>query len=59
LKSNGQVRIQIDILPKDQALMNKVGECRQDPNVNPYLPPPIGRLSLTINPFKMFVSLSI
>ena len=28
LKSNGQVRIQIDILPKDQALMNKVGECR-------------------------------
>lgn len=50
----GQVRLQIDIVPKDQADMNKVGEARQEPNVNPYLPPPVGRLSLTLNPLKMF-----
>ena len=47
--------MQIDILPKEQAEQNKVGEARQEPNVNPYLPPPVGRLSLTLNPWKMFV----
>jgi hypothetical protein len=35
---------------------NKVGEARQEPNVNPFLPPPIGRLSFSLNPLKMFVS---
>lgn len=52
----GKIRIQIDVIPKDQAELNKVGEARQEPNVNPYLPPPIGRLSFSLNPFKMFVS---
>jgi hypothetical protein len=28
LKSNGRIRVQIDILPSDQAEMNKVGEAR-------------------------------
>jgi hypothetical protein len=28
LKSNGRIRVQIDILPLDQAEMNKVGEAR-------------------------------
>ena len=50
------MRIQVDILPKDQADMNKVGSARTEPNMNPYLPPPVGRMSLTLNPFKMFVS---
>lgn len=54
-KSNGQIRLQIDILPKELADMNKVGAARQEPNMNPYLPPPVGRLSLTLNPLKMFV----
>jgi len=35
---------------------NKVGEARQEPNVNPFLPPPLGRLSFSLNPLKMFVS---
>ena len=35
--------------------MNKVGEARSDPNSNPFLPPPFGRINLTINPLKMFV----
>ena len=53
----GKIRLQIDIYPKDQAEANKVGEARQEPNCNPYLPPPIGRLSFSLNPFKMFVSI--
>ena len=52
----GKVRIQVDVLPKDYADMNKVGEARQEPNINPFLPPPTGRISLTLNPLKMFVS---
>jgi hypothetical protein len=55
----GKVRIQIDVLPKDYAEKNKVGEARQEPNVNPFLPPPIGRLSFSLNPLKMFVSIFV
>lgn len=40
------------------AEQNKVGEARQEPNANPFLPPPIGRLSFSLNPLKMFVSTS-
>jgi len=51
---NGQVRIQIDIYPKSMAEANKVGEARQEPNHSPFLPPPVGRISFSLNPFKMF-----
>jgi len=53
----GKVRLQVDILPKDQAALNKVGEARSDPNCNPYLPPPVGRISFSMNPLKMFTQL--
>lgn len=57
IEFNGRVRIQIDILPIDTAEKNKVGKCREDPNHSPFLPPPVGRLSLSLNPFKMFTQL--
>jgi hypothetical protein len=57
IEKTGKVRIQIDIYPKHLAEMNKVGEARQEPNCNPFLPPPIGRLSFSLNPLKMFVSI--
>lgn len=57
LENTGKVRVQIDVYPKKLAEMNKVGEARQEPNVNPFLPPPIGRLSFSLNPIKMFVSI--
>ena len=57
--SNGKVRVSLEIYPKDQAENNKVGEARQEPNSSPYLPPPVGRISFTLNPFKMLVSFVI
>jgi hypothetical protein len=53
LECNGKVRIQVDVYPIADAELNKVGEAREEPNVNPYLPLPIGRLTLSLNPLKM------
>lgn len=50
---NGRLRMQIDILPKKEAEKNVVGEARSEPNVNPFLPQPEGRLEFSLNPFKM------
>jgi hypothetical protein len=50
----GHVRCQMDILPMAYAADNKVGSARDEPNISPYLPPPFGRLSFSINPWKMF-----
>jgi len=57
LECNGRVRIQVDIYPKADAELNKVGEAREEPNVNPYLPLPVGRMSLSLNPLKMLEQL--
>lgn len=54
MENNGFVRVQIDILPKDYADVNNVGAAREEPNANPFLPPPIGRLSFSLNPCKMY-----
>lgn len=40
-----------------RAEANKVGTAREEPNHSPYLPPPVGRLQLTFNPWKMFTQL--
>jgi hypothetical protein len=40
------------------ASRNKVGGGRTEPNNTPYLPPPVGRLEWSLNPFKMLVSFS-
>ena len=53
IECNGQVRIQIDVYPIADAELNKVGNAREEPNVNPYLPLPVGRLTLSLNPLKM------
>lgn len=57
LKINGKLKLQIDILPKKEALLNPVGEAQQEPNVNPFLPKPFGRIEFTLNPFKMLSQL--
>jgi len=51
--SNGKMRVQMDIVPKDQAEAYCVGEGRSDPNHSPFLPPPIGRIIWTLNPWTM------
>lgn len=35
----------------------KVGDGRNEPNVMPYLPPPVGRIEFSLNPFKMLAQL--
>lgn len=57
IEYNGHVRCQMDIMPKDYAEKNKVGSARDEPNISPFLPPPVGRLSFSLNPFKMFEQL--
>jgi hypothetical protein len=37
--------------------MNPVGKGQESPNVNPYLPPPVGRMRLTANPIFMLKEL--
>ena len=43
----------MEIVPEKMANEVEVGKGRDNPNVNPYLPPPIGRISFTLNPFTM------
>ena len=52
-EKSGRVMCSLEILPKRNADLDVVGKGRDDPNVNPYLPPPVGRLQFTLNPFKM------
>lgn len=54
---NGHARLQIDICPKAYAEKNKVGAARDQPNVSPFLPPPVGRLSFSFNPCVMYKQL--
>jgi len=51
---NCKLRCQIDILPLAAAEANAVGQARQEPNHSPFLPPPVGRISFSLNPLKMF-----
>jgi hypothetical protein len=44
----------LNITPGEMAAANKVGDGRSEPNHSPYLPPPVGRLTFTLNPFAMF-----
>ena len=52
-EKSGRVMCSLEILPKKNADLDVVGKGRDDPNVNPYLPPPVGRIEFTLNPFKM------
>ena len=52
-EQGGRVLCSLEILPKNIADIEPLGKGREDPNMNPYLPPPVGRLEFTLNPFKM------
>ena len=52
----GKVRISLSVTPIETALANPVGYGRSEPNHSPYLPPPVGRISFSLNPFTLFVS---
>ncbi|CAI5732253.1 unnamed protein product [Peronospora destructor] len=49
----GEVCISLELVPAEKAKKNPVGQGRSSPNNSPYLPPPAGRLSFSLNPFKV------
>lgn len=53
----GKVLISLELLPKETADAQPVGVGRNDPNQNPYLPPPAGRMKFSFNPFRLSMSL--
>ena len=52
-EQSGRILCSLEILPLWKAELNKVGKGRKEPNVAPYLPPPVGRFQWSLNPFKM------
>lgn len=53
----GRLLISLELLPKDAADAQPVGAARNEPNQNPYLPPPAGRMKMSFNPFRLSMSL--
>jgi hypothetical protein len=53
----GQLLVSIQIVPEEDAKAVPVGEARDAPNIEPYLPPPVGRLKLSANPIMMLKAL--
>jgi hypothetical protein len=56
-KLGGSVRMRIEIVPKHDALENPLGEGRNEPNTDPFLPPPEGRIEFSMDPLKMLKQL--
>jgi hypothetical protein len=52
-EQGGKVLCSLEILPKKLADLEPLGKGRSEPNMNPYLPPPVGRFEFTLNPFKL------
>ena len=58
IKDEKEIKLRIDlrILPMSLAKTKPLGAARENPNMEPHLPPPIGRIEFSLNPFKMLVS---
>ena len=57
-EKGGRVLCSLEIVPEWYATAYPVGKGRDSPNVEPYLAPPIGRISFTLNPIKMLNQLT-
>jgi len=53
----GKVLISFELVPDKRAQACPVGEGRNDPNIDPKLPPPIGRFEWSLNPLKLLSQL--
>lgn len=49
----GQCLVSVQIWPIEKAELKPVGFGRNDPNIDPFLPPPVGRVRFSLNPFVM------
>ena len=56
-KEEIKLRLDIRVFPKKNAEALKVGTGQDAPNMEPHLPPPIGRISFSLNPFTMLAQL--
>lgn len=52
-EKDGRIRISLEICPIAQAEACPVGEGRENPNIDPFLPPPTGRIEFSWNPCVM------
>ena len=52
-KKGGRVLCSLEVVPQWYADLHPVGKGRDEPNMNPYLPPPVGRIKFTLNPIKL------
>jgi hypothetical protein len=58
IRDGKEIKIGLDIrLGAKQFTTQVVGEGRTEPNFEPYLPPPIGRIKFSWNPFDMLSQL--
>ena len=53
MQHGGRVQVSLELVPLQQALSCPVGEGRNEPNQDPFLPPPVGRFSWSWNPCKL------
>ena len=53
-QKSGKIMCSLEFLPKWKAEQIKVGKGREEPNICPYLPPPVGRFEFSLNPLKTF-----
>lgn len=53
----GYVQLSIELMPEEMARTKAAGYGRSEPNDNPVLPEPEGRLGFTLNPYSMVSSL--
>jgi hypothetical protein len=51
--AQGEVLLSIQLVPVAMRDKLPAGRGRSDPNSNPVLPPPVGRLQFSLNPFTM------
>ena len=49
----GKILCSLEILPKWKSELCQVGKGRDEPNVAPYLPPPVGRFQFSLNPITL------
>ena len=57
-KKGGRVLCSLEVVPEWYAELYPVGKGREEPNQNPYLPPPVGRIRFSLNPFTMLNQLT-
>ena len=54
---SGRIALSLSLVPKEEYDNDPVGKARDEPNKDPYLPPPQGRLSFTLNPLAILKEL--